>query len=83
DVSSLKTVPENYLIFYSSLNTEGDLWCPDCRAVQSIVKDVFSRESGPSGLIVYVGQRAEWKDANHPLRGSPWHVSEIPTVIKL
>jgi len=81
--SSLKEVPENYLIFYSSISeSDGKLWCPDCVAVDSTVRKIFGPD-GPAALIVYVGQKAEWKTPNNPFRSEPWNIQSIPTIIKL
>ncbi|EMD32639.1 hypothetical protein CERSUDRAFT_99370 [Gelatoporia subvermispora B] len=59
DSVSLKDAKESYLVFYSSRDDSGKLWCPDCVAVEKLVQDVFGPEDGPSGLIVYVGQKSE------------------------
>jgi hypothetical protein len=76
ELSSLSGVSEKYLIFYSSL-TDGILWCPvhiidyranctdmrfikDCRRVDPTVQQIFG-PNGPEALIVYVGQRMEYK----------------------
>ncbi|KAI0695648.1 hypothetical protein BC835DRAFT_1273059 [Cytidiella melzeri] len=74
---------DKYLIFYSSCDENGKMWCPDCRAVEEIVQKTFSSPNGPSGLIVYVGQRTEWKSLSNPFRGEPWKVESIPTVIRV
>lgn len=83
NLSALATVPEKYLIFYSS-EVNGQMWCPvclaikniyrrkhvelkliddlwfkDCRRVDSLVKSAFSEETGPDGLIVFVGDRTQ------------------------
>jgi len=79
--SSLNEVEENYLIFYSSIS-DGKLWCPDCIAVDATVQKIFGPD-GPTALIVYVGQKAEWKSPNNPFRGEPWNIQSIPTIIKL
>jgi len=81
--SSLKEVSEKYVIFYSSL-TDGILWCPDCRRIDPTVQKIFGPSDGPEALIVYVGQKAEWKrPANNPFRGEPWQIESIPTIIKV
>ncbi|OCH89557.1 hypothetical protein OBBRIDRAFT_813135 [Obba rivulosa] len=83
DSVTLQDVKEPFLIFYSSRDESGKLWCPDCVAVENLVQEVFGPEGGPSGLIVYVGQRSEWKTPNNPFRGAPWNVNAIPTVIRI
>ncbi|KAF8971733.1 hypothetical protein BDZ97DRAFT_1141472 [Flammula alnicola] len=83
DPLTLKTVPEHYIIFYSSI-VHGEMWCPDCRAVEQLVKETFSNEdSGPEGLIVYVGDRTQWKTPSNIYRQEPWHISSVPTIVKL
>ncbi|KAI0778713.1 hypothetical protein BD413DRAFT_609285 [Trametes elegans] len=72
----------DFLIFYSSRDERGQLWCPDCVAVERLVQETFGSPDGPSGAIVYVGQRAEWKTPSNPFRAEPWNVSSIPTVIR-
>ncbi|KAH8832718.1 hypothetical protein DL96DRAFT_1704772 [Flagelloscypha sp. PMI_526] len=81
DPSAFKNVSEDYLIFFSSI-VDGRLWCPDCRAVEPKVKEVFDKPDGPSALLVYVGDKPTWKDKGHILREDPWNVKTVPTVIK-
>ena len=45
----------------------GVSWCPDCVRSGPAVKGVMA-DKGLSLLEVLVGQRAEWKDPQHPLR---------------
>ncbi|KII93677.1 hypothetical protein PLICRDRAFT_100806 [Plicaturopsis crispa FD-325 SS-3] len=80
---ALKEAKETYLIFYSSPDSNGRLWCPDCRDVEGLVKGTFEPKDGPSGVIVYVGQKAEWKTPANAFRGEPWRVTGVPTIIKL
>ncbi|KIM88834.1 hypothetical protein PILCRDRAFT_813817 [Piloderma croceum F 1598] len=83
-LSSLKDVSEEYLIFYSSVTESGELWCPDCRDVDPTVIEIFGPSDGPEALIIYVGQKTEWKrPANNRFRGEPWWIESIPTVIKV
>ncbi|KAK0233799.1 hypothetical protein IW262DRAFT_111242 [Armillaria fumosa] len=49
-------IKHEYLIFYSSI-VDGQLWCPDCRAVDRLLRDTFGSDESPSALIVYVGDR--------------------------
>jgi len=81
DQSSLQDVADEYLIFYSSL-TDGELWCPDCRNIDSTVQEIFGPPDSPKALIIYVGQIAEWKRPTNPFRGEPWRIESIPTIIK-
>ncbi|KAF9486574.1 hypothetical protein BDN70DRAFT_902643 [Pholiota conissans] len=82
DPATLKTVPDHYIIFYSSV-VDGQMWCPDCRAVEELVKEAFSEDSPASGLIVYVGDRTQWKTPSNIYRQNPWHISSVPTIVKL
>ncbi|KAF9270706.1 hypothetical protein L218DRAFT_889388 [Marasmius fiardii PR-910] len=79
-----KLVPsDGYLIFYSSI-VNGQLWCPDCRNIETLVKNSFSSPDAPSALIVYVGDRTAWRgNPPNPLRGEPWKVTGVPTIVKL
>ncbi|EJD54427.1 hypothetical protein AURDEDRAFT_156207 [Auricularia subglabra TFB-10046 SS5] len=74
-----------YIIFYSSVDpATGRLWCPDCRDVDQLVRDTFTADGAPDARLVYVGQRHEWKrPAENPLRGEPWNVAGVPTIVKL
>ncbi|KLO20060.1 hypothetical protein SCHPADRAFT_898124 [Schizopora paradoxa] len=54
----------------------------DCRDVESLVAQVFGQEGAPSALIVYVGQRSEWKDGANSFRATPWNINAIPTVVR-
>ncbi|KAI0800745.1 hypothetical protein C8Q74DRAFT_1364431 [Fomes fomentarius] len=77
-----KEVKSDYLVFYSSRDQNGNLWCPDCRRIESWVQDAFGPADKPPATIVYVGQRAEWKTPSNPFRARPWEVESIPTVIR-
>ncbi|KAF9531943.1 hypothetical protein CPB83DRAFT_891282 [Crepidotus variabilis] len=80
--SALATVPERFLVFYSS-EVDGEMWCPDCRKVDTLVKDTFS-QSGPEGLILpFNGDICRWRKPGNPYRTEPWSVSNVPTIIKL
>jgi len=80
--SHLKEAQGPFLIFYSSRDESGELWCPDCRAVDALIRESFGPE-GHSGIIVYVGQRAEWKSPANAFRGDPWNVQSVPTIIRV
>ncbi|KAJ3531998.1 hypothetical protein NM688_g7490 [Phlebia brevispora] len=92
-LDSVKHVPEQYIIFYSSRDKDGKLWCPvciappagDCRNVEKRVEQKFagSEDGTPSALIVFVGQRPAWKSPSNPFRGEPWKVGSVPTIIRL
>ncbi|KAF8078972.1 hypothetical protein FPV67DRAFT_1402857 [Lyophyllum atratum] len=82
DPQALKDVPEQYLIFYSSI-VDGRSWCPDCRDVEDLVRETFGLDASPSALIVYVGDRAEWKSPSNVLRAEPWNLTDIPTIVRV
>lgn len=82
DPKDLEHAQERFLIFYSS-RVNGQLWCPDCVAVDRIIQDTFGPEDGLSAVIVYVGQKPEWKTPSNIFRGEPWHITSIPTIIKV
>ncbi|KAF8899089.1 hypothetical protein BD779DRAFT_1486964 [Infundibulicybe gibba] len=82
DPFHLQSVPEDFLIFYSSV-VDGKLWCPDCVEVEDIVQQTFNNTDGPSALIVYVGDRKQWKTPDNVFRGEPWKVQSVPTIIKV
>ncbi|KAF7966220.1 hypothetical protein HWV62_39485 [Athelia sp. TMB] len=80
--SQLDEISEEFLVFYSSI-TDGQLWCPDCRDIDPIVQSTFDA-NGPSALIVYVGQKSEWKrPAENIYRTEPWNITGVPTILKL
>lgn len=80
--ADLEGAAEDYIIFYSSRDARGQLWCPDCRDVEAIVSKTFAPADAPSALIVWVGQRAEWKTPSNPFRAEPWKVASIPTIVR-
>ncbi|KAI6120674.1 hypothetical protein EDD16DRAFT_1574764 [Pisolithus croceorrhizus] len=80
--TSLRTGQYRYLIFFSS-RVDGRMWCPDCVAVEKLVNETFVPESGPSAAVVYVGQKAEWKSQDNAFRKGPWHITSIPTIVRL
>jgi len=55
----------------------------DCRDVEDLVARTFSPPDGPSGLIIYVGQRPEWRTEANVFRSAPWRIQSIPTIVKL
>jgi len=75
----------DFLVFYSSIDpTTKEMWCPDCRRVEELVQTSFDRIGSPSALIVFVGQRGEWKQNTpaSPFRGEPWRLDSIPTIVR-
>jgi len=83
ELSSYEGVNENFVIFYASRDESGRMWCPDCRDVEDIVERTFAPADAPSGLIIYVGQRPEWKTERNVFRSAPWLIKSIPTIVKL
>ncbi|KAI0003750.1 hypothetical protein BJV74DRAFT_484846 [Russula compacta] len=83
ELSSYEDIKENFVIFYSSRDESGRMWCPDCREVEDLIVRTFAPADGPSGLILYVGQRAEWKTETNVFRSRPWDIQSIPTIVKL
>ncbi|KAG6332070.1 hypothetical protein ID866_7024, partial [Astraeus odoratus] len=71
-----------FLVFFSS-RLDGKLWCPDCVAVERLINQTFTAKESPPALLVYVGQRDEWRSKDNIFRGAPWHLTAIPTIIKL
>ncbi|KAJ7293056.1 hypothetical protein C8J57DRAFT_1267988 [Mycena rebaudengoi] len=82
DPGSLLNRPEEFLIFYANV-VDGKMWCSDCRAVKETVEKVFAPDGGPSGAIVYVGVKPEWKALDNVFRGEPFKITDVPTIIKL
>jgi len=84
ELSSYEGINETFVIFYASRDEEtGRMWCPDCRDVEDIIARTFGPADGPSGLIIYVGQKAEWKAEGNVFRSAPWLIANIPTIVKL
>ncbi|EJD03788.1 uncharacterized protein FOMMEDRAFT_27663 [Fomitiporia mediterranea MF3/22] len=77
DASTVQQSDAQYLIFYSSVDAAGQMWCPDCRRVEEVVRKAFEPLTAPSALIVFVGQR----NTTNEFRGSPWNVTSVPTII--
>ncbi|QRV80190.1 thioredoxin-like protein [Ceratobasidium sp. AG-Ba] len=70
-----------FLVFYSDI-VDGQMWCPDCRNVEQVVKRAFDNEDGPTGIIRWVGNRADWKSPSNVYRRD-YGVSSVPTIIRL
>lgn len=82
-LSSYEDIKENFVIFYSSRDESGKMWCPDCRDVEDLIARKFAPADGPSGLIIYVGQRLEWKTEANKFRSAPWRIQSIPTIVRV
>jgi len=84
DPYTLRKVPEHFVIFYSSITAEdSQMWCPECRAVEKLVKETFSADDGPEALVVYVGNRDQWKSPLNIYRQKPWKLTNVPTIVRL
>ncbi|KAK7695021.1 hypothetical protein QCA50_002209 [Cerrena zonata] len=82
-LESVKGASEKFLIFFSSRNEGGKLWCPDCVAVEELIERTFAPADAPDALLVYVGQKPEWKSPANVFRGPPFNVGSIPTIIRV
>jgi len=80
---SWEDIKESFVVFYASRNDDGVMWCPDCRAVEELVKETFEAEDSPSAIIIYVGQRDEWKTSKNRWRQQPWDIQSIPTIVRI
>ncbi|KIJ54230.1 hypothetical protein M422DRAFT_153602, partial [Sphaerobolus stellatus SS14] len=67
-------------IVTASRDGEGRMWCPDCRDVEDLVQKTFA-ESQEKGIIIYVGQRAEWKRPANKFRKSH-NIQSVPTIVR-
>lgn len=70
-----------FVIFYSS-EVDGKMWCPDCVAVDPLIQEIFSGSETPAALLVYVGDRAQWKSRDNKYRQAPYNVTGVPTIVK-
>lgn len=75
-------ITDRFAVFYSSV-VDGQLWCSDCIAVDSVIQDAFLAQDSPTALIIYVGDKPSWKNPTNIFRSGPWNISTVPTVIKL
>ncbi|KAJ7459176.1 hypothetical protein B0H11DRAFT_2242743 [Mycena galericulata] len=71
-----------FLIFYASI-VDGKMWCSDCRKVDGTVQKTFASPDGPSAVIIYVGDKPEWRAKDNVFRGEPFKITAVPTIIKL
>ncbi|RXK39709.1 hypothetical protein M231_03064 [Tremella mesenterica] len=70
-----------FLIFYSSV-INGQMWCPDCRRVESTVKEAFDGPDKPKAIIHWVGDKATWRDPKNEARVQ-WKISNVPTILRI
>ncbi|KAF8808135.1 hypothetical protein BYT27DRAFT_6604062 [Phlegmacium glaucopus] len=82
DHYTLQKVPERFIIFYASITENDQMWCPECTAVDNLVRNTFS-EDGPAALVVYVGNRMQWKSPLNIYRQEPWKITNVPTIVRL
>ncbi|WWC66008.1 uncharacterized protein I303_108630 [Kwoniella dejecticola CBS 10117] len=73
--------PVSYLVFYSDV-VNGQMWCPDCRDVEQVVKDTFDGQDKPKAIIYWVGPIAEWRTPKNKARVD-WNVQSIPTILRI
>ncbi|EJT48370.1 hypothetical protein A1Q1_02653 [Trichosporon asahii var. asahii CBS 2479] len=75
------SAPANtFLVFYSNVEN-GQMWCPDCRDVEDVVKNAFDAEDKPKAAIYWVGSRDQWRDKNNGARVD-FNVNSVPTIIR-
>ncbi|KAF8634968.1 hypothetical protein AX15_000692 [Amanita polypyramis BW_CC] len=85
DTKTLTKDPDRFIVFYSSI-VNGQMWCPDCQGVEQVVQETFNKPDGPSALIVYVGDRNQfrlWKSLSNVYRALPWNIQSVPTIVKV
>ncbi|OCF34351.1 hypothetical protein I317_05528 [Kwoniella heveanensis CBS 569] len=76
------TAPEKtFLVFYSNV-VNGQMWCPDCRDVEQVVKDTFDGADKPKAIIYWVGTIAEWRTPKNSARVD-WNVQSVPTILRI
>ncbi|WVQ66160.1 uncharacterized protein L199_004338 [Kwoniella botswanensis] len=73
--------PVSYLVFYSDI-VNGQMWCPDCRDVESTVKQAFDAPDKPKAIIYWVGSISEWRAPKNKARVD-WNVNSVPTILKI
>ncbi|KDQ18261.1 hypothetical protein BOTBODRAFT_128360 [Botryobasidium botryosum FD-172 SS1] len=72
-----------YLIFYSNIDAgTGKMWCPDCRDVDPTVRQRFQGANAPTGVVRWVGNKAEWKSPDNEFR-KQWKIDCVPTIIRV
>ncbi|WVW87044.1 hypothetical protein I302_109100 [Kwoniella bestiolae CBS 10118] len=71
----------SYLVFYSNV-VNGQMWCPDCRDVESTIKETFDAPDKPKAIIYWVGDRPEWRTPKNKARVD-WDVQSIPTILRI
>ncbi|KAJ7184039.1 hypothetical protein B0H12DRAFT_835068 [Mycena haematopus] len=81
-VASLLERPEEFLIFYADV-VDGKMWCSDCRAVDDQVRKTFTDSPTSAAVIVYVGNKPDWKATDNVFRGEPFKLTAIPTIIRI
>lgn len=73
-------------IFKGGISEEGVSWCSDCVVAEPVISGTILPHAAKIGLPVYivdVGDRAEWKDPQNPLRvHASIKVNCVPTILK-
>ncbi|KAJ9125360.1 hypothetical protein QFC22_000320 [Naganishia vaughanmartiniae] len=71
-----------FLVFYSAITpSTGQMWCPDCRDVESAVKTTFDGPDKPKAVIIWL-EREEWRKRDNEARVK-WNVQNLPTILRL
>ncbi|KAJ9103713.1 hypothetical protein QFC20_004717 [Naganishia adeliensis] len=71
-----------FLVFYSAITpATGQMWCPDCRVVESTVKNTFDGPDKPKAVILWY-EREDWRRPDNEAR-TKWNVQNLPTILRL
>lgn len=70
-----------FFIYYASRDENGEMWCPDCRDVEALVKETFEKTHA-MGLVFYVGTKPEWKSEQNRYRRQ-FNIQRIPTIVQM
>ncbi|GMK56336.1 hypothetical protein CspeluHIS016_0301760 [Cutaneotrichosporon spelunceum] len=73
------TAGRTFLLFMSNI-VNGQMWCPDCRNVESLVEAAFEGDDQPTCAIVWI-TREDWKKPDCPERVQ-WKLTGLPTIIR-
>ncbi|KAK9674573.1 hypothetical protein RND81_12G241600 [Saponaria officinalis] len=74
----------NLILFLADVDPATSLsWCPDCvRAEPVIYRKLEEAGEGVSLLRAYVGDKATWRNPQHPWRVDPrFHLTAVPTLL--
>ena len=80
--SHVSSYPDPLVMFTSGFNVNGDLWFPDCRLSEPVVKRLAA-EHGAKLVLCNVGSMEFWKNKDHPFRhDKKLKLDAIPTLMK-